>query len=74
MKMSHQILRQLTTPRNCQIDIWVSAHNGQYDIHSKYQIGQAYSPETFYDPAGYVRAIERLETAYLEVISDELDD
>lgn len=56
------------------IDIWVSAHNGQYDMHSKYQIGQAYSPETFYDPAGYVRAIERLETAYLEVISDELDD
>jgi len=43
-------------------------------MHSKYQIGQACSPETFYDPAGYVRAIERLETAYLEVISDELDD
>jgi metallo-beta-lactamase class B len=55
------------------VDVWVSAHNGQYNMHDKYQPGQPYDPETFVDPAGYIRAIERLETAYLEVIADELD-
>lgn len=55
------------------VDVWVSAHNGQYNMHEKYQPGQPYDPETFVDPAGYIRAIERLETAYLELIADELD-
>ena len=55
------------------VDVWVSAHNSQYNMHEKYQPGQAYDPETFVDPAGYIRAIERLESAYLEVIADELD-
>jgi len=55
------------------VDVWVSAHNGQYSMHDKYQPGQPYDPDTFVDPAGYIRAIERLESAYLEVIADELD-
>lgn len=55
------------------VDVWVSAHNSQYNMHDKYQPGQPYDPETFVDPAGYIRAIERLESAYLEVIADELD-
>ena len=55
------------------VDVWVSAHNSQYNMHDKYQPGQPYDPDTFVDPAGYIKAIERLETAYLEVIADELD-
>ena len=60
--------------KNMDIDVWVSAHNGQYNMHDKYQPGQAYDPETFVDPAGFVRAVEELETAYLGVIAGELDE
>jgi len=55
------------------VDVWVAAHNSQFGMHDKYTPGQAYDPDTFVDPMGFVRAVERLETAYLEVIADELD-
>ncbi len=61
------------TQKKMDIDVWVSAHNGQYNMHDKYRPGQAYDPETFVDPAGFVRAVERLETAYLGLIAEELD-
>jgi len=54
-------------------DVWVAAHASQYAMHEKYTPGQAYSPDTFVDPLGYIKAIERLETAYLNVIARELD-
>lgn len=56
------------------VDVWVAAHNSQFEMQDKYQPGQAYDPDTFVDPIGYIRAIERLESAYLEVIADELDN
>lgn len=59
--------------KQMDVDVWVAAHASQYDMHDKYTPGQPYSPETFVDPMGFVKAIERLETAYLEVIADELD-
>lgn len=59
--------------KKLDVDVWVAAHNSQYSMHDKYAPGQAYDPETFVDPAGYIRAIERLESAYLGVIAEELD-
>jgi len=59
--------------KQMDVDVWVAAHASQYNMHEKYTPGQAYSPETFVDPMGFIKAIERLETAYLEVIADELD-
>jgi metallo-beta-lactamase class B len=59
--------------KQMDVDVWVAAHASQYDMHDKYTPGQPYSPETFVDPMGFIKAIERLETAYLEVIADELD-
>ena len=53
------------------VDVWVAAHASQYNFHEKYQVGQAYSPNTFVDPAGFVRAVERLEQAYQEYIAEE---
>lgn len=60
--------------KKLDVDVWVSAHNGQYNMHDKYTPGQPYDPETFVDPAGYIRAIERLESAYLGLIAEELDE
>ena len=59
--------------KQMNVDIWVAAHASQYNMHEKYTPGQPYSPNTFVDPMGFIKAIERLETAYLEVIADELD-
>ena len=54
-----------------EIDVWVAAHGGQYDLHDKYQPGQAYSPDTFVDPEGFMAAVERLEQIYLQQLEDE---
>ncbi len=53
------------------IDIWVAAHGSQYGLHSKYKPGQAYSPETFVDPEGFLAAVERLENLYLAQLAAE---
>ena len=48
-----------------------SAHGGQYGLHDKYEAGQAYSPDTFVDPDGFLAAVERLEGLYREQIAGE---
>ncbi len=53
------------------IDVWVAAHGGQYGLHEKYEPGQAYSPDTFVDPEGFVAAVERLEQIYLQQLQQE---
>ena len=53
------------------VDVWVAAHGGQYGLHDKYEVGQAYSPDTFVDPDGFLAAVERLENLYLEQIAEE---
>jgi metallo-beta-lactamase class B len=53
------------------VDVWVAAHGGQYGLHDKYEAGQAYSPETFVDPDGFLAAVERLERLYLEQLASE---
>jgi len=54
-----------------EIDVWVAAHGGQYGLHDKYAPGQAYSPDTFVDPDGFVAEVERLEDIYLEQLAEE---
>ena len=54
------------------VDVWVSAHGGQYGLHDKYQPGQAYSPDTFVDPEGFVASVERLERRFLEQLAAEV--
>jgi len=53
------------------VDVWVAAHGSQYFLHDKYQPGQAYDPDTFVDPEGFVAAVERLENIYQEQLAQE---
>jgi len=53
------------------VDVWVAAHGGQYALHEKYQPGQAYSPDTFVDPDGFIAEVDRLEQIYLQQLSEE---
>jgi metallo-beta-lactamase class B len=47
-----------------QVDVWVAAHGSQYGLHDKYKAGDAYSPDTFVDPEGFLAEVERLEALY----------
>ncbi|MDX1384399.1 MAG: subclass B3 metallo-beta-lactamase [Thermoanaerobaculia bacterium] len=53
------------------VDVWVAAHGSQYGLHDKHQPDQPYDPETFVDPEGFLAAIKRLETIYLEQLESE---
>ncbi|MEX0964371.1 MAG: subclass B3 metallo-beta-lactamase [Pseudohongiellaceae bacterium] len=57
--------------KQMDVDVWVSAHGSQYGLHDKYEPGQAYSPETFVDPEGFVAAVERLEQIYRAQLVEE---
>ena len=54
-----------------ELDVWVSSHGSQYQLHEKYQTGQAYNPETFVDPDGFLRSVDRLERLYVAQIEAE---
>ncbi len=60
-----------THQKSLEVDIWVAAHASQYGLHSKWQPGQAYSPDTFIDPEGYLAAVENHQQAFLEVMAAE---
>ncbi len=53
------------------VDVWVAAHGSQYGLHDKYKAGQAYSPDAFVDPKGFIAAVERLERIYLQQLAEE---
>ena len=53
------------------VDVWVASHGSQYGLHEKYQPGQAYDPDTFVDPGGFLSEVERLERVYLEQVAIE---
>lgn len=53
------------------VDVWVASHGSQYGLHEKYEPGQAYDPDTFVDPGGFLAEVERLERVYLEHVASE---
>ena len=57
--------------KQLEVDVWVAAHNSQYNMHEKYRSGQPYNPQTFVDPVGFLRAIENLEIRYEDYIAAE---
>ena len=63
--------RTYSSQKGMDVDVWVSAHGGQYGLHDKYDPGQAYSPDTFVDPGGFRAAVERLERVCLEQLAEE---
>lgn len=53
-------------------DIWVSSHKSAYGFHNKHVMGRPYDPKAFYDPEGYLRAIQQHELAFINKIYAEL--
>ena len=54
-----------------EIDVWVASHGSQYNLFDKYSSGQAYSPDTFVDPEGFLEAVKILEQKYLVQVEAE---
>lgn len=53
------------------VDVWVAAHGSQYGLLDKHEPGQAYDPQTFLDPDGFLAEVTRLEDIYLEQLEAE---
>lgn len=60
--VSHDFADTYRRQKAMAVDVWVSAHGGQYSLHDKYKPRQTYSPDTFLDPQGFLDAIWRNAT------------
>lgn len=69
--VAEDFARTFASQKAMAVDVWVSAHGGQYGLHDKYRPGQAYDPQAFVDPAGFLAAVTRLERIYLEQLAEE---
>lgn len=52
-------------------DIWVASHAAQFNMHKKYKPGDAYDPNRFVDPDGYVAKIASYEKLYLNQLQKD---
>lgn len=63
--------RTFRNQRALKIDVFLSSHAIQFNLHDKYKTGDTYNPERFVDPQGYQEAVERLERAFREQLKNE---
>ena len=64
--------KTLESQRELSPDIWVSSHKSAYGFHEKHAPGQAYNPQAFYDPVGYIEAVRLHEVNFVNKVYDEL--
>jgi len=57
--------------KEMKIDIWLASHASQFHLHDKYKPGDAYDPNRFVDPQGYLRSVEELEKVYRDQLARE---
>ena len=63
--------RTFATQKAMKIDVFLSSHASQFGMHDKYKPGDAYNPDRFVDPAGFLQAVTELEKAYLAQVAKE---
>ena len=57
--------------KEMKIDVWLASHAAQFNMHKKYQPGDAYNPDRFVDPQGYQTSVAQLEKLYREQLVKE---
>lgn len=60
----------LAAMKKLHFDIWLSSHASQFGLQGKRKPGDAYHPEVFIDRKGYDAALDNLQKAYLEKLSN----
>ena len=63
--------RTFASQKAMKIDVFLSSHASQFRMHDKYKPGDAYNPDRFVDPAGFLQAVTELEKAYLAQVAKE---
>lgn len=57
--------------KDLRLDIFLASHASQFGLHEKHAPGDAYAPDRFIDPKGYLAGVQRLEKAYLDQVAKE---
>ncbi len=57
--------------KDLRLDIFLASHASQFALHEKHAPGDAYNPERFVDPKGYLEGVQRLEKVYLDQVAKE---
>jgi metallo-beta-lactamase class B len=57
--------------KETKIDVWLASHAAQFNLHKKYQPGDAYNPDRFVDPQGFQASVAQLEKAYRDQLAKE---
>ena len=63
--------RTFAAQKALPVDVFLASHAAQFRLHEKHKPGDAYDPNRFVDPQGYLAAVERLEKIYLEQLARE---
>ena len=63
--------RTFRAQKDMSIDVWLASHAAQFRMHEKYKPGDAFNPERFVDPAGFLAAVRQLEQVYLAQLARE---
>ena len=63
--------RTFRAQKDMSIDVWLASHAAQFRMHEKYKPGDAFTPERFVDPAGFLAAVRQLEQVYLAQLARE---
>jgi metallo-beta-lactamase class B len=63
--------RTFAAQKALPVDVFLASHAAQFGMHTKYKPGDAYDPNRFVDPKGYLAAVERLEGIYREQLARE---
>ena len=63
--------RTFHNQKELKIDVWLASHAAQFEMHKKYQEGDAYNPDRFVDPEGFQKAVARLETLFQNQLAKE---
>ena len=57
--------------KEMKIDVWLASHAAQFNMHKKYQPGDAYNPDRFVDPQGFQASVAQLEKLYRDQLAKE---
>jgi len=63
--------RTFAAQQAMKIDVFLASHASQFGMHSKYKAGDAYNPDRFVHPDGFLQAVRRLEKAYVDQVASE---
>jgi metallo-beta-lactamase class B len=63
--------RTFAAQKALPVDVFLASHASQFRLHEKYKPGDAYDPNRFVDPVGYMTAVEQLEKIYLAQLAKE---